>query len=59
MIPPLHLDGITYTPDFIRSECQPLLDVRDALIEAGKLPHAQAMCVIHALLQHLADNTTP
>ncbi len=57
MIEPLHLDGITYTRDFILSELQPLLDVRDALIEQNQLPHAMAMSVIHALLIHLAENT--
>jgi len=58
MIPPLHLDGITYTPELIKSTLEPVVDIRDCLMQAGQLPHAMSLCVVHALLKHLANNTS-
>ena len=58
MLKPLHLDGVTYTPDFIRAEARSVMDIRGILIKQGHLPLTAAMLVVLALLNHLADNTS-
>lgn len=57
MIPQLTLDGITYTPPQIEGLRQPLVAVRDCLLEQGQMEFAFAMSQILALLKHLEENT--
>lgn len=52
MIEPLILDGIEYNKQYVEGLKQPLLAIRDCLIEAGKLPFAYSLSEIHALLTY-------
>lgn len=47
---PLYLDGIKYNKQYVEGLLQPLLAVRDALTDAGKLPFAMSLSEVHALL---------
>lgn len=58
MIKSLELDGLVYTREQIDSLCQPLLEIRDVLLIQNPA-YAVSMSHIHALMQHLKENTEP
>jgi hypothetical protein len=58
MIEPLVLDGVTYNKQYVEGLKQPLLAIRDCLIEAGKLPFALSLSEIHAILDYYCENVT-
>ena len=52
---PLNLDGIKYTKQYVIGLKQPLLDVRDILLEQGHMPHALSLTELHALLNYYVE----
>ena len=54
MTEPMVLDGIVYDADFVNGLKQPLLSVRDCLLEQGYFEHCIAFCHIHAVLDDYA-----
>ena len=52
---PLIFDNITYDKKYVEELKQPLLAVRDALIDADKLPFAMSLSQIHALLVYYQE----
>ena len=58
MIEPLTLDGVRYNKQYVEGLKEPLVAVRNCLIEADKLPFAFSLSEIHALLDYYCKNVT-
>lgn len=52
MIEPLVIDGIKYDKSYVEGLKEPLLAVRDVLLEQGKFEFAVSFCQIHAILDY-------
>lgn len=57
MLQPLYLDGITYKREEIKHLASDVAAVRDAALETNQFHYAISLSKVHALLQHLHDNT--
>ena len=52
---PLILDNIKYNKQYVEGLKQPLLAIRDCLIQENQLPYASALSEIHAILCHYIE----